>query len=106
MRFHPTGFHRGGGRVVGDVDKGASLVGADLVKEDWGAITKNHMAMVRERELGIDEFEAPEFRLRGGQVAGVLFTKFGGVAIGYDSERTEEKVRSGVVSQRFDAEDV
>ena len=44
------------------------------------------MPVVRVREVGVDQLEAPEFRARHRLVLDVFFAELGGVAVGYDGE--------------------
>ena len=71
-------------QVLGNVDKNARLVCADLVDEDGGCVGEDDVAVVGHGQLGVDHFEAPEFTAHLGLVGDVFFAELGGVAVGYE----------------------
>lgn len=89
MVLHAAGFDAGAGQAVGDVDEDARLVGADLVDEDGRRVGEDHVAVVGHGELGVDEFETPEFTPHLGLFFDVVFPEFGGVAVCYQRHGAE-----------------
>jgi hypothetical protein len=64
-------------------------VRSNLVEEDRRAVAQDDVSVVRMREVGVDQLEAPELRARHGLALDVLFAELGGVAVGYDREVAE-----------------
>lgn len=80
-------------------------MGADLVDEDRGCVAEDDMAVVRGRELGVDEFEGPEFTPHLGRLVDVSFSEFAGVAVG-DQCQSAKVVVGLACRQRLYTEDL
>lgn len=89
MVLDAAGFDACAGQAFGDIDQDAGLVCADLVNEDGWCVGEDDVTVIGHGELGVDEFEAPEFTLDLGLSLNVVFPEFRCIAVCYQRHGAE-----------------
>ena len=73
---------RCGRQVLGYIDKDASLVGADLVDENWWLVAEDDVTVVGHGQFRVNHLETPKLATDLGLVRVVFLPELGSIAVG------------------------